>query len=67
MTDYDIGAKKAGYTHKVSWSEYNDWINMYVPRHFYTTDDAVDLHVRTLNKLVANGKKIIDICSEKLV
>lgn len=39
-----------GYTHLVSWEEWNKNLQMFVEKHFPTTPDAVDIHVNSLKE-----------------
>lgn len=38
----------ANYTHRISWMEYEEWLDMFVEKSFRTVADAVDLHVASL-------------------
>jgi len=38
------------YTHKISWNQYESWLDMFVVKEFRTTADAVNLHVDALNR-----------------
>ncbi len=38
----------ARYTHRITWSEWNEYLKMWVDKSFPTTEDAVPLHVAGL-------------------
>lgn len=58
-----MNAKAAGYTHKISWKEYNDVFDLFVEKSFPTTKDAVNIHLRDLRKRqsATNDDSIVDI------
>lgn len=39
-----------GYTHKISWNEYEPMLGMFVAKSFRTTEDAVELHLASLKR-----------------
>lgn len=39
-----------GYTHRISWNEYESWLDMFVQKSFRTTEDAVKIHVDALKQ-----------------
>lgn len=40
----------ANYTHRISWMEYEQWLDMFVQKSFHTVADAVPLHVASLRR-----------------
>lgn len=47
-----------GYTHIIRYEKFVPSIGVYVPSHFRTTEDAIKIHVRKLEK-DANIKNIV--------
>lgn len=59
----------ANYTHRISWMEYEDWLDMFVEKSFRTVADAVDLHVSSLRRReydAAGNQNITRISVEKI-
>ena len=50
--------RSAGYTHRISWLEYVDSLEIYVRKSFPTTADAVDLHLTSLNRRKAKCESV---------
>jgi hypothetical protein len=42
--------KTAGYTYKLEWKEFHQWLGMEVNKSFYTTDDAIHVHLSAFAK-----------------
>jgi len=45
----------ANYTHRISWMEYEECLDMFVQKSFHTVADAVPLHVASLRKREYDG------------
>lgn len=45
----------ANYDHRISWMEYEPWLDMFVSKSFRTVADAVPLHVASLRKREYDG------------
>ena len=57
------------YTHRISWMEYEEWLEMFVEKSFRTVADAVDLHVASLRRReydAAGNQNITRISVEKI-
>lgn len=46
------------YTHKISWTEFDQKLGFHVPKDFRTTEDAVRLHLSSLLKRNINNLKV---------
>ena len=49
-TTQDAKQKSFGYTHKIEWTELHKWLGVMVDKKFYTTEDALEMHLSAFAK-----------------